>query len=412
MLSLLAAILVFGLIILFHEFGHFLFAKLGGICVLEFSLGMGPRLISFKRGDTRYSLKLLPFGGSCMMLGEDEDPEDFEEKAEKDIRRKSGLLLDEDEEEEEEAQNTLSSETGQDTCALEEEYGIPEEQGNEPPVRYAPDGTPVSGLAFHEAPILARFLTIAAGPVFNFILALACGIAVVAYAGCQPPEIVQVQAGSPAAEAGLQTGDVITRMNGKRIHLYQEVAMYNTFHPGETVNLEYRRGDETHKTAVTPAYSEETGGYLMGISGGIPRAPKSLFETIQYSAYELRYMVDLTFQSLKMLVTGQVSRKDVAGPVGIVVMIDQTVEASNSYGILTVFINLANMCLILSANLGIMNLLPIPALDGGRLVFILIEAVRGKPVDPEKEGMIHMAGMAVLMTLMVLILFNDIANLF
>ena len=327
MLSLLAAVLVFGLIILFHEFGHFLFAKLGGICVLEFSLGMGPRLISFKRGDTRYSLKLLPFGGSCMMLGEDEDPEDFEEKAEKDIRRKSGLLLDEDEEEEEEAQNTLSSETGQDTCALEEEYGIPEEQGNEPPVRYAPDGTPVSGLAFHEAPILARFLTIAAGPVFNFILALACGIAVVAYAGCQPPEIVQVQAGSPAAEAGLQTGDVITRM-------------------------------------------------------------------IQYSAYELRYMVDLTFQSLKMLVTGQVSRKDVAGPVGIVVMIDQTVEASSSYGILTVFINLANMCLILSANLGIMNLLPIPALDGGRLVFILIEAVRGKPVDPEKEGMIHMAGMA------------------
>ena len=113
MLSLLAAILVFGLIILFHEFGHFLFAKLGGICVLEFSLGMGPRLISFKRGDTRYSLKLLPFGGSCMMLGEDEDPEDFEEKAEKDIRRKSGLLLDEDEEEE--AQNTRSSETGQDT---------------------------------------------------------------------------------------------------------------------------------------------------------------------------------------------------------------------------------------------------------------------------------------------------------
>ena len=97
MLSLLAAILVFGVIILFHEFGHFLFAKLGGICVLEFSLGMGPRLFSFKRGDTRYSLKLLPFGGSCMMLGEDEDPEDMEERAEKNIRKKSLALSEEEE---------------------------------------------------------------------------------------------------------------------------------------------------------------------------------------------------------------------------------------------------------------------------------------------------------------------------
>lgn len=386
MLSLLAAILVFGLIILFHEFGHFLFAKLGGICVLEFSLGMGPRLISFKRGDTRYSLKLLPFGGSCMMLGEDEDPDDFQEKAETDIRKKSELLL----HEEEEKQEPLPSES---------------------PIRYGPDGTPVNGLAFHEASVFARFLTIAAGPVFNFILALVCGIAVVAYAGCQPPEIFQVQNGSPAAEAGLQPGDVITRINGKKVHLYQEVAMQNTFHPGETINLEYRRGEELYKTTVTPAYSEETGGYLMGIAGGIPRAPRSLFETVQYSVYEFRYMVDLTFQSLKMLVTGRVSRQDVAGPVGIVVMIDQTVEESSSYGIMTVLITLANMCLILSANLGIMNLLPIPALDGGRLVFILIEAVRGKPVDPEKEGMIHMAGMAVLMVLMVVILFNDIANL-
>lgn len=410
MLSLLAAILVFGLIILFHEFGHFLFAKLGGICVLEFSLGMGPRLISFKRGDTRYSLKLLPFGGSCMMLGEDEDPEDLEEKAKKDIKKKSESLSGE-------TGGLLSGErrtAGEENCEEEKCKEGKGEGGKEkdgPPIRYAPDGTPVRGLAFHEASVFARFLTIAAGPVFNFILALVCGIAVVAYAGCQPAQVVSVQEGSPAAEAGLQAGDVITRINGKKIHLYREVVMQNTFHPGELVEMEYKRDGEVHRTSVTPAYSEEAGGYLMGITGGLARAPKSIFETVQYSFYEFRYMVDLTFQSLKMLVTGQVSKEDVAGPVGIVVMIDKTVEESSHYGIMSVLINLANMCLILSANLGIMNLLPIPALDGGRLVFILLEAVRGKPVDPEKEGMIHMAGMAVLMVLMVVILFNDITNL-
>lgn len=396
MLSLLAAILVFGIIILFHEFGHFLFAKLGGICVLEFSLGMGPRLLSFKRGDTRYSLKLLPFGGSCMMLGEDEDPESMsmDEKAQKDIRKKSEALASSGEEPSEPLQAVLES----------------RRNPSEPPVRYGPDGTPVRGLAFHEASVLARFLTIAAGPVFNFILALACGIAVVAYAGCQPPEIGAVQEGSPAAEAGLQPGDVITRINGKRINLYQEVAMQNTFHPGEPMELEYKRDGELYRTNVTPAYSEESGGYLMGIVSAYPRAPESVFEALQYSFYEFRYIIDLTFKSLQMLVTGQVSRKDVAGPVGIVVMIDKTVEASSSYGLLNVLMNLINMSLLLSANLGIMNLLPIPALDGGRLVFILIEALRGRPVDPEKEGMIHMAGMAVLMVLMVVILFNDIIN--
>ena len=161
---------------------------------------------------------------------------------------------------------------------------------------------------------------------------------------------------------------------------------------------------------MTPAYSEEAGGYLMGIVSAYPRAPESVFEALQYSFYEFRYIIDLTFKSLQMLVTGQVSREDVAGPVGIVVMIDKTVEASSSYGLLNVLMNLINMSLLLSANLGIMNLLPIPALDGGRLVFILIEALRGRPVDPEKEGMIHMAGMAVLMVLMVVILFNDIIN--
>ena len=121
--------------------------------------------------------------------------------------------------------------------------------------------------------------------------------------------------------------------------------------------------------------------------------------------------MDTTFESLKMIVRRQVGANDIAGPVRIVSMLDNTVKESREFGLMAVLLNLTNMCVLLSVNLGVMNLLPIPALDGGRLVFILLEALRGRPVDREKEGMIHMAGMAVLMVLMVLILFNDIRNM-
>ena len=119
----------------------------------------------------------------------------------------------------------------------------------------------------------------------------------------------------------------------------------------------------------------------------------------------------MTFSSLGMILKRQVSSNDIAGPVRIVSMIGTTVKESQSYGLMIVLVNLANMCILLSANLGVMNLLPIPALDGGRLVYIILEMLRGKPVDPEKEGMVHMAGMAALMTLMLFVLFNDIRNL-
>ncbi len=121
--------------------------------------------------------------------------------------------------------------------------------------------------------------------------------------------------------------------------------------------------------------------------------------------------MDTTFESLKMIVRRQVRADDIAGPVRIVSMLDNTVKESREFGLMAVLLNLTNMCVLLSVNLGVMNLLPIPALDGGRLVFIVLEALRGRPVDREKEGMIHMAGMAVLMVLMVLILFNDIRNM-
>ncbi|MEG2428344.1 MAG: RIP metalloprotease RseP [Clostridium sp.] len=376
MLSLLAAILVFGLIILFHEFGHFLFAKLGGICVVEFSLGMGPRLFSFNKGGTKYSLKLLPFGGSCMMLGEDDLGE--EESADKDVDKDKDKDTDVDK-------------SKHDRMEL-------------------PPGA--TGVSFNDTSVWTRFSVIVAGPAFNFILAFVCALFVIGYAGYDPPEVYQVTAGYPAEEAGMQAGDVITDINGEHIKIYRDILSYTTFHKGETLNIKYERDGKSYEAALSPEFSEETGRYLMGISGGVYRKTESVLTWVKYSTIELEYWIKMTFKSLGMIVKRQVSKDDIAGPVRIVSMIDDTVKQSSEYGIMVVLVNLANMCMLLSANLGIMNLLPIPALDGGRLVFILLEAIRGKPIDREKEGMVHMAGMAFLMVLMVFVLFNDIQNMF
>lgn len=390
MLSLLAAILVFGLIILFHEFGHFLFAKRGGICVVEFSLGMGPRLFSIVRGGTRYSLKLLPFGGSCMMLGEDEElsGEDRDERAGTDIAGKAAYA-------EDKFEHTKDAKGKEKTRSY---AGI----------ELAPGA---AGVSFNETSVWTRFLVIAAGPVFNFILAFVCAFFVISYVGYDPAEVHSVVEGYPAAEAGIEPGDVITKINGKNIKIYRDVLAYTSFHQGETLNLEYRRGGKLYQAVLEPKFSEENGSFMMGISGGIYKKTESVLVTAKYSAYELRYWINLTFKSLGMIVKRQVSADDIAGPVRIVSMIDSTVKESSEFGLMVVFVNLANMCVLLSANLGIMNLLPIPALDGGRLVFIILEALRGRPIDREKEGMIHMAGMAVLMVLMVFILYNDIRNM-
>ena len=150
---------------------------------------------------------------------------------------------------------------------------------------------------------------------------------------------------------------------------------------------------------------------MMGIAAG-QYLKCNVPQTFQYGFYTMKFYAEATFKSLKMLVTGQLSRDDVSGPVGIVKVVDDVYDTAKSYGALDVALNMINIALLLSVNLGIMNLLPLPALDGGRLVFLLVEAVRGKPVPPEKEGMVHLAGMMALMVLMVLVLFNDISKFF
>lgn len=359
-LGYLAAVVVLGGIILFHEFGHYLLARLNGIAVVEFSVGFGPRLLSgvSKKTGIRYSLKLLPLGGSCAMLGE----------------------FGEDEDEKEEV----------------------------------PD---LKGVSFFDKGPLAKMAVIAAGPIFNFILAFVFSLVILSWAGIDPAVIAGTSEGMPAETAGLKEGDVITKLDGRKIHLSREISMYLMTAGQDPVQVEYRRYDETSSswttehTVIQPEFKD--GRYYLGvILQGHRDAPESLVQVLQYSVYEVRYWILTVIDSLKMIVGGKVTTNDIAGPVRIVTIIDQTVEENTQYGFVTVVMNLLNLMVMFSANLGVMNLLPFPALDGGRLVFLFWELVTGHPVSQRIEGAVNMTGMALLMTFMVFVVLNDLRILF
>lgn len=338
------AILIFSIIILFHELGHFLLAKRNGILVNEFCLGLGPTLVGFKKGDTTYSIKLFPFGGACMMEGE--DGESFDERS------------------------------------------------------------------FGAKSVWARISVVAAGPLFNFIMAFLLSFVVISFAGVDLPVISGVAKDSAAMEAGMQAGDAIVKINRKKIHFYKEVSNYIFFHAGEPLTVTYRRDGKNYTASLTPKFDEESGRYLMGITKEYQRDKGNVAENIKYSLYEVNYWIWTTMESLRMLVTGHVSVNEVAGPVGIVNSIGETYEMSRQDGFFYIFLNMMTFSILLSANLGVMNLLPLPALDGGRLVFLFLEAVRRKKINPQKEGMVHFVGIVLLMGLMVLVMLNDIRKLF
>ena len=428
-MKIILALLIFSAIILFHELGHFLLAKKNKIVVTEFSLGMGPRLLSTEKNGTRYSLKLLPLGGSCAMLGEDMEDES--------------------------------------------------------------KGT------FNGAPVWGRIATVAAGPVFNFILAFVFAVLIVTLVGYDPAEVTQVESGSTVAEAGLQEGDiikeyqgyhidlardlylymylnnpqedetihmtverdgkdvelafkpdvqvryllgfnrtstdslevaslipgmglsetgvepgdVITSINGTRLENSDDYTAYLAEHPltSESVTITYERDGLEYNAEVTPSESRTA---VLDFSYNLAYTKTQGFEVLKYGTLEVKYMIRSTLLSLKELLTGGLGVKDLSGPVGVVDAIGSTYEASKSEGMLTIWVNMLYMAALLSANLGVMNLLPLPALDGGRLVFLIIEAIRRKPVNRQIEGMVHFAGLMVLMLLMVVVMYNDILKIF
>lgn len=352
-ISILIFLIMFTIVVFSHEFGHFLLAKLNGITVVEFSIGMGPTLLHFKKGGTKYSLKLLPLGGACMFEGED------------------GLT----------------------------------KADKEAPIE-AGEGS------FMKAGVWKRIATVVAGPIFNFILAFIFSLIIVGFCGSDKPVIQGIMEGYPAEAAGIEAGDLVTKVNNEKIHLYRQISLISAINKGEKLEIEYIRDGETFTTTIVPQYDEENGRYYIGILGSGELIECKGGNLFKYAFYEMEYWFGYTFKCLKMLVTGQLTKDDVAGPVGMTQQIGETYEAVKPYGFSSVLFTMMEFATLISVNLGILNLLPIPALDGGRLVFMLIEVVRGKPIPPEKEGIVHMIGFAALFLLMIFVMFNDIMRLF
>lgn len=427
LLNILVAIIIFSVIVVFHELGHFLLAKKNGIEVTEFSLGMGPRLLSTVKGNTRYSLKLFPIGGSCMMVGED---------------------------------------------------------GEE-------DGPG----SFGHASVWGRISVVAAGPIFNFILAFVFALVITSVMGYDPPKVLSVEENSPAEEAGLQVGDIITSFQGKPISIGRDISLYESLYgmqqdqikmtvkrDGKKIDLNFKAASEKKymlgfsyvpdgEPEITEVFvdgammkagvlagdvitavdgtkvstGEELQAYLeehplgentvtitvsrdgnekeftvqptvrtqvsTGFVYNLYREKTNFFGVLKYSAVEVRYWISSTIDSLGLLIKGTFRVNDLSGPVGIVDAIGSSVEEAKSEGAVVMWMQMFYWAILLSANLGVMNLLPLPALDGGRLVFLLIEAVTKKKVNPNIEGMIHFAGFVLLMALMVFVFMNDLKRL-
>lgn len=414
----IAFILIFGSLVFFHELGHFIFAKRAGIMVREFAIGFGPKILGITKGETLYTLRLLPLGGYVRMAGEDMDSVELQPGF------RVGLMLNSKEEvrkivlnHNKQQQDMLFLET--ERSDLEKELWIEGYDEDERLVRYNVSRKAViveNGKETLIAPYDRQFgskslgkraMTIFAGPLFNFILSFFIFLAIGLLQGVPTyePVISGVSDDSPALAAGMQDGDLVTKIDGQPIEKWQDLAAKVQASAGEELTFEYVRDGETISSTITPKTVEKD-GEKYGQIGVIYESPveKNPLKALAFGADQTITWIAKIFELLGMLVTGQFTIDALSGPVGIY----KATEAVAQYGVF----NLMNWAAILSINLGIMNLLPLPALDGGRLLFFLFEAIRGKPLDRQKEGMIHFVGIMLLMVLMVVVTWNDIQRFF
>ncbi|MCR5835166.1 MAG: RIP metalloprotease RseP [Lachnospiraceae bacterium] len=426
-MSIVIALIIFSVLVVFHEFGHFIIAKKNKIVVNEFSLGMGPRIISWGKGETKYSIKALPFGGSCAMLGEDQDTvvegsfnsksvwarmavvfagpffnfilawilaiivigfqgadlayvTDMEKGSllyEKGLRDGDKLIRFNGN------SAILARELFRDSYFENLDGGeielVYKREGKKQTIKYKPEGEE------------------------KYFVGMS-------YSATSNPANIIVIKGSALEEAGVLSDDEIIKINDVEISSGKELYEYLEENPWQ--NEEYRiTVKRKNKTLTMKFRPKMTMVYDKGFSFTGKRVKQSPVGVIRYSFTEVKYEIVTVVKSLKMLVTGKVKKNEMSGPIGIVNAIGDTYKETRKESVMITVMTMLNMAIMLSANLGVMNLLPLPALDGGRLVFFIIEAIRRKPIDREKEGLVHLIGFALLMVLMMFLILNDIGKL-
>lgn len=410
--SILAIVIVFGVLVFVHELGHFLLAKRAGILCREFALGMGPKIFSVKRGETEYTLRLLPIGGMVRMAGEDPELDVLKPHMEVTLERDpvgkvTRILLD--------GPNGEGKGAVTGTIVdfdLEKALSIVLETDGEqrtfsvhPQAQLVKDGHEVQiaplDRQFKGKTVMQRFWAIFAGPAANFLLAFVLFIVIGLVYGVpvNEPVLGEIIQGGPAAQAGLQSGDKVITIQGQPVSTWREMVEIVSKSPDKQLEIVVDRGGQMINAMVHVKNEENVGKIMVG--NAVTYAPAQVLQYGGKSTYEFTTMI---LKSIGMLFTGSVGLNDLSGPVGIFKMTGEFAQQGLAI--------LMKWAAVLSINLGLINLLPLPALDGGRLAFLLIEALRGRPLDPHKEGMVHFLGFAFLMLLILVVTWNDLHRLF
>lgn len=431
-IKIVIAILVFSVIVIIHELGHFLLAKKNGIGVNEFCIGMGPKIFGKKIGETEYAIRALPIGGACMMVGEDEASDQDNAFNNKGVWARMSVvaagpifnfilafLL---------ALVVVAS-IGWDTADIDVDEKMPIAEAGlkdgdiitkingkniscDREIMYALYFNPIK----NDDPVEIQYkrdgkkYTKSVKPKLDERYV----IKGVSFEDNEDKAIIsEIEKECAFYKAGLRKADVIVGINDTKFKDAKEFYEYaNNDLLEKNIKVTYKRGEEEKTADVEFDKGSFSKRYLLGFTYSDAREKVNALETIKYAFVEIKVQINTAIQSIGYLISGKAKADDMSGPIGIVNFIGDGYEASKSSGFKAVLIQLFDITILLSANIGVMNLLPLPALDGGRLLFMIIEVIRRKKMKPEVEGMVHAIGLILLLILMAVVSFNDIRKIF